>query len=96
MEGVFKRLYFEDCFTKNRFLNLRGVHLNEYDPEESYRIGDCYYSGSSIYTHQSDGDTKLDYGYVYTGYFSYIVNPAYSRMIQAVCRGRKNECHIYA
>ena len=85
LEGVFKRLYFEDCFTKNRFLNLRGVHLNEYDPEESYRIGDCYYSGSSIYTHQSDGDTKLDYGYVYTGYFSYIVNPAYSRMIQAGC-----------
>lgn len=32
LEGVFKRLYFEDCFTKNRFLNLRGVHLNEYDP----------------------------------------------------------------
>jgi hypothetical protein len=43
--GTFKDLYFENCFTKNRFLNI--THLNTSSSDISYpEYGDTYWSGS--------------------------------------------------
>lgn len=82
--GKFKDLYFENCFTKNRFLNI--THLNRsssdiYDP----KYGDTYCSNSRLYSYQSDGwEDALELYTSSTNAISVYANPSYSRIIHMV------------
>lgn len=79
--GTFKDLYFENCFTKNRFLNI--THLNRsssdiYDP----KYGDTYCSNSRLYSYQSDGwEDALKLYTSSTNAISVYANPSYSKII---------------
>ena len=79
--GTFKDLYFENCFTKNRFLNI--THLNRsssdiYDP----KYGDTYCSNSKLYSYQSDGwEDALELYTSSTNAISVYANPSYSKII---------------
>lgn len=79
--GTFKDLYFENCFTKNRFLNI--THLNRsssdiYDP----KYGDTYCSNSRLYSYQSDGwEDALELYTSSTNAISVYANPSYSKII---------------
>lgn len=79
--GTFKDLYFENCFTKNRFLNI--THLNRsssdiYDP----KYGDTYCSNSKLYSYQSDGwEEALELYTSSTNAISVYANPSYSKII---------------
>lgn len=82
--GTFKDLYFENCFTKNRFLNI--THLNRSssdisDPE----YGDTYWSGSQLYSYQSNGwEQALTLDTSSTNSIVVYANPSYSRIIHMV------------
>lgn len=82
--GKFKNLYFENCFTKNRFLNI--THLNTSssnisDPE----YGDTYWSGSQLYSYQSNGwEQALTLYTSSTNSIAVYANPSYSRIIHMV------------
>lgn len=82
--GTFKDLYFENCFTKNRFLNI--THLNRSssdisDPE----YGDTYWSGSQLYSYQSNGwEQALTLYTSSTNSIAVYANPSYSRIIHMV------------
>lgn len=79
--GTFKDLYFENCFTKNRFLNI--THLNRsssdiYDP----KYGDTYCSNSKLYSYQSDGwEEALELYTSSINAISVYANPSYSKII---------------
>lgn len=79
--GTFKDLYFENCFTKNRFLNI--THLNRsssdiYNP----KYGDTYCSNSRLYSYQSDGwEDALELYTSSTNAISVYANPSYSKII---------------
>lgn len=82
--GKFKNLYFENCFTKNRFLNI--THLNRsssdiYNP----KYGDTYCSNSRLYSYQSDGwEDALELYTSSTNAISVYANPSYSKIIHMV------------
>lgn len=82
--GTFKDLYFENCFTKNRFLNI--THLNRSSSDIRYpKYGDTYCSNSKLYSYQSDGwEDALELYTSSTNAISVYANPSYSRIIHMV------------
>jgi hypothetical protein len=52
--GKFKNLYFENCFTKNRFLNITHLNTSSSDISDP-KYGDTYWSNSKLYSYQSNG-----------------------------------------
>lgn len=86
--GTFKDLYFENCFTKNRFLNI--THLNRSSSDISDpKYGDTYWSGSQLYSYQSNGwEQALTLYTSSTNSIAVYANPSYSRIIHMV--GAKN------
>lgn len=81
-KGTFKDLYFENCFTKNRFLNISHLNTSSSDIDSPV-YGDTYYSGYNLYSYQSDGWEKaLDiYNYSSGNYIKVYANPSYSKII---------------
>lgn len=79
--GTFKDLYFENCFTKNRFLNI--THLNRSSSDISDpKCGDTYCSNSKLYSYQSDGwEDALELYTSSTNAISVYANPSYSKII---------------
>lgn len=79
--GTFKDLYFENCFTKNRFLNI--THLNRSSSDISDpKYGDTYCSNSKLYSYQSDGwEEALELYTSSTNAISVYANPSYSKII---------------
>lgn len=79
--GTFKDLYFENCFTKNRFLNI--THLNRSSSDiDNPKYGDTYYSNSKLYSYQSDGwEYALELYTSSTNAISVYANPSYSKII---------------
>lgn len=79
--GTFKDLYFENCFTKNRFLNI--THLNRSSSDISDpKYGDTYWSNSKLYSYQSNGwEQALELYTSSTNAISVYANPSYSRVI---------------
>lgn len=79
--GTFKDLYFENCFTKNRFLNI--THLNRSSSDISDpKYGDTYCANSKLYSYQSDGwEEALELYTSSTNAISVYANPSYSRII---------------
>lgn len=82
--GTFKDLYFENCFTKNRFLNI--THLNRSSSDiGNPKYGDTYCSNSRLYSYQSDGwEDALELYTSSTNAISVYANPSYSRIIHMV------------
>lgn len=82
--GTFKDLYFENCFTKNRFLNI--THLNRSSSDISNpEYGDTYWSGSQLYSYQSNGwEQALTLYTSSTNSIAVYANPSYSRIIHMV------------
>ena len=82
--GTFKDLYFENCFTKNRFLNI--THLNRSSSDISDpAYGDTYWSGSQLYSYQSNGwEQALTLYTSSTNSIAVYANPSYSRIIHMV------------
>lgn len=82
--GKFKNLYFENCFTKNRFLNI--THLNTSSSNISNpEYGDTYWSGSQLYSYQSNGwEQALTLYTSSTNSIAVYANPSYSRIIHMV------------
>lgn len=79
--GTFKDLYFENCFTKNRFLNI--THLNRSSSDISDpKYGDTYCANSKLYSYQSDGwEEALELYTSSTNAISVYANPSYSKII---------------
>lgn len=79
--GTFKDLYFENCFTKNRFLNI--THLNRSSSDiDNPKYGDTYCSNSRLYSYQSDGwEDALELYTSSTNAISVYANPSYSKVI---------------
>lgn len=82
--GTFKDLYFENCFTKNRFLNITHLNTSSSDISDP-EYGDTYWSGSQLYSYQSDGwEQALTLYTSSTNSIAVYANPSYSRIIHMV------------
>lgn len=79
--GTFKDLYFENCFTKNRFLNITHLNRSSSDIDDP-KYGDTYCSNSRLYSYQSDGwEDALEIYTSSTNAISVYANPSYSKII---------------
>lgn len=79
--GKFKDLYFENCFTKNRFLNITHLNRSSSDIDDP-KYGDTYCSNSRLYSYQSDGwEGALELYTSSTNAISVYANPSYSKII---------------
>lgn len=79
--GTFKDLYFENCFTKNRFLNITHLNRSSSDIDDP-KYGDTYCSNSKLYSYQSDGwEEALEIYTSSTNAISVHANPSYSKII---------------
>lgn len=79
--GTFKDLYFENCFTKNRFLNITHLNRSSSDIDDP-KYGDTYCSNSKLYSYQSDGwEEALELYTSSTNAISVYANPSYSKII---------------
>lgn len=79
--GTFKDLYFENCFTKNRFLNITHLNRSSSDIDDP-KYGDTYCSNSRLYSYQSDGwEGALELYTSSTNAISVYANPSYSKII---------------
>ena len=79
--GTFKDLYFENCFTKNRFLNITHLNRSSSDIDDP-KYGDTYCSNSKLYSYQSDGwEYALELYTSSTNAISVYANPSYSKII---------------
>ena len=79
--GTFKDLYFENCFTKNRFLNITHLNRSSSDIDDP-KYGDTYCSNSKLYSYQSDGwEEALELYTSSTNAISVHANPSYSKII---------------
>lgn len=86
--GTFKDLYFENCFTKNRFLNITHLNRSSSDIDDP-KYGDTYCSNSRLYSYQSDGwEYALELYTSSTNAISVYANPSYSKIIHMT--GAKN------
>lgn len=82
--GKFKNLYFENCFTKNRFLNITHLNTSSSDISDP-EYGDTYWSGSQLYSYQSNGwEQALTLYTSSTNSIAVYANPSYSRIIHMV------------
>ena len=82
--GKFKNLYFENCFTKNRFLNITHLNTSSSDISDP-EYGDTYWSGSQLYSYQSNGwEQALTLCTSSTNSIAVYANPSYSRIIHMV------------
>lgn len=79
--GTFKDLYFENCFTKNRFLNITHLNRSSSDIDDP-KYGDTYCANSKLYSYQSDGwEEALELYTSSTNAISVHANPSYSKII---------------
>lgn len=79
--GTFKDLYFENCFTKNKFLNITHLNISSSDIDDP-KYGDTYCSNSKLYSYQSDGwEEALELYTSSTNAISVHANPSYSKII---------------
>lgn len=79
--GTFKDLYFENCFTKNRFLNITHLNRSSSDIDDP-KYGDTYCSNNKLYSYQSDGwEDALELYTSSTNAISVHANPSYSKII---------------
>ena len=79
--GTFKDLYFENCFTKNRFLNITHLNRSSSDIDDP-KYGDTYCSNNKLYSYQSDGwEEALELYTSSTNAISVYANPSYSKII---------------
>lgn len=79
--GTFKDLYFENCFTKNRFLNITHLNRSSSDIDDP-KCGDTYCSNNRLYSYQSDGwEDALELYTSSTNAISVYANPSYSKII---------------
>ena len=79
--GTFKDLYFENCFTKNRFLNITHLNRSSSDIDDP-KYGDTYCSNNRLYSYQSDGwEDALELYTSSTNAISVYANPSYSKII---------------
>lgn len=79
--GTFKDLYFENCFTKNRFLNITHLNRSSSDIDDP-KYGDTYCSNNKLYSYQSDGwEDALELYTSSTNAISVYANPFYSKII---------------
>lgn len=79
--GKFKNLYFENCFTKNRFLNITHLNRSSSDIDDP-KYGDTYCSNSRLYSYQSGGwEHALELYTSSTNAISVYANPSYSKII---------------
>lgn len=79
--GTFKDLYFENCFTKNRFLNITHLNRSSSDIDDP-KYGDTCCSNSRLYSYQSDGwEDALELYTSSTNAISVYANPSYSKII---------------
>lgn len=79
--GTFKDLYFENCFTKNRFLNITHLNRSSSDIDDP-KYGDTYCSNSRLYSYQSGGwEDALEIYTSSTNAISVYANPSYSKII---------------
>lgn len=79
--GTFKDLYFENCFTKNRFLNITHLNRSSSDIDDP-KYGDTYCSNGKLYSYQSDGwEDALELYTSSTNAISVYANPSYSKII---------------
>ena len=79
--GTFKDLYFENCFTKNRFLNITHLNRSSSDIDDP-KYGDTYCLNSKLYSYQSDGwEEALELYTSSTNAISVHANPSYSKII---------------
>lgn len=79
--GTFKNLYFENCFTKNRFLNITHLNRSSSDIDDP-KYGDTYYSNNRLYSYQSGGwEDALELYTSSTNAISVYANPSYSKII---------------
>lgn len=79
--GTFKDLYFENCFTKNRFLNITHLNRSSSDIDDP-KYGDTYCSNSKLYSYQSNGwEQALELYTSSTNAISVYANPSYSKII---------------
>ena len=79
--GTFKDLYFENCFTKNRFLNITHLNRSSSDINDP-KYGDTYCSNSRLYSYQSNGwEDALELYTSSTNAISVYANPSYSKII---------------
>ena len=79
--GTFKDLYFENCFTKNRFLNITHLNRSLSDIDDP-KYGDTYCSNGKLYSYQSDGwEDALELYTSSTNAISVYANPSYSKII---------------
>ena len=79
--GTFKDLYFENCFTKNRFLNITHLNRSSSDIDDP-KYGDTYCLNSKLYSYQSDGwEEALELYTSSTNAISVYANPSYSKII---------------
>ena len=79
--GTFKDLYFENCFTKNRFLNITHLNRSSSDIDDP-KYGDTYCANSKLYSYQSDGwEEALELYTSSTNAISVYANPSYSKII---------------
>lgn len=79
--GKFKNLYFENCFTKNRFLNITHLNTSSSDISDP-KYGDTYWSNSKLYSYQSNGwEQALELYTSSTNSISVYADPSYSRII---------------
>lgn len=82
--GKFKNLYFENCFTKNRLLNITHLNTSSSDISDP-EYGDTYWSGSQLYSYQSNGwEQALTLYTSSTNSIAVYANPSYSRIIHMV------------
>lgn len=82
--GKFKNLYFENCFTKNRFLNITHLNRSSSDIDDP-KYGDTYCSNSRLYSYQSDGwEDALELYTSSTNAISVYANPSYCKIIHMV------------
>jgi hypothetical protein len=82
--GKFKDLYFENCFTKNRFLNITHLNRSSSDIDDP-KYGDTYCSNSRLYSYQSNGwEDALELYTISTNAISVYANPSYSKIIHMV------------
>ena len=81
ISGKFKNLYFENCFTKNRFLNITHLNRSSSDIDDP-KYGDTYCSNSRLYSYQSGGwEDALELYTSSTNAISVYANPSYSKII---------------
>lgn len=81
ISGKFKNLYFENCFTKNRFLNITHLNRSSSDIDDP-KYGDTYCSNGRLYSYQSGGwEDALELYTSSTNAISVYANPSYSKII---------------